>query len=240
MRTFQALILALTGFFLLEQLWSGGLLNYANQRYAFLILVTGIGFIALAQVIFQERKPRAASLTSQSHSHDFSSVRLLWLVLPLVLGMLISERAPEANTLQTKGVTLISPFLTQGQSGSAALERPSVQRTVLDWMRAFESQTDPTALNGEEVDLIGFVYHDPRQADTLFVVSRYTVTESIANATAVGIAVNWKDAAHLKDNLWVRVQGKLTNGQSTGQAVPVINAEQVDVIPEPAQPYLFP
>ena len=55
-RAFQALLLALTGFFLLERVWSGKILLYINQRYVLLVLLAAVGLIILAQVVFEERK----------------------------------------------------------------------------------------------------------------------------------------------------------------------------------------
>jgi putative membrane protein len=244
-RTFQALILALTGFFLLERVWSGRILLYINQRYVLLILAAGIVLIALAQVVLQERKNRGLHEEGESHEHEqgghsLSRANLAWLVLPLVLGVLVPARSLGTSSLGSRGITMTSPFSVQSSAGATALERPSVQRTVLDWIRAFHAETDPTALNGEMVDLIGFVYHDPRLVTGQFLVGRYTVACCIADATAIGITVNWSAAAGLRDNDWVRVQGKLSSGQLDGKAVPVIDADQVIPIPEPDQPYLFP
>jgi putative membrane protein len=88
--------------------------------------------------------------------------------------------------------------------------------------------------------VIGFVYHDPRLKANQFLIGRYTIACCVADATAIGIWVNWDDAASLVNNQWVRVQGKMTSGQIEGQTVPVILADQIDNLPEPQQPYLFP
>ena len=131
-------------------------------------------------------------------------------------------------------------FNLQGSSGNATLFRPSDQRTVLDWIRAFHASSDPNVLNGDAVDVIGFVYHDPRLKANQFLVGRYTIACCIADATAIGISVNWDDASNLVNNQWVRVQGKMTSGILEGQTVPVILADQINTLPEPQQPYLFP
>jgi uncharacterized repeat protein (TIGR03943 family) len=247
-RAWQALLLALTGFFLLERVWSGKILLYINQRYVILVLLAAVGLIILAQVVLQERKnaafegPPADETGAPAHepAGHFSRANLAWLAIPLLVGVLVPARALGTSALAARGVETGSPFLLQGASGAVALERPAEQRTVLDWIRAFHSAPDPAALNGETVDLIGFVYHDPRLKDGQFLIGRYAVACCIADATAIGITVNWPAAAGLANNQWVRLQGQLISGQLDGQAVPVIEASAVSPIPEPAQPYLFP
>lgn len=239
-RTFQSLILALTGFFLLEKVWSGKILLYINQRFVLLVLFAGILLIACAQLIFQERKKGSGEEGNARPAHVGSRANLIWMVIPLLLGLLIPPRALGASALPNRGITLNSPFTIQSTTNAISLERPSDQRTVLDWIRAFHAQSNPQSLNAEPVDVIGFVYHDPRLSATQFLIGRYAIACCIADATAIGITVNWPQSADLENNHWVRVQGTITAGEMEGQAVPVIDAAQVNPIQEPDQPYLFP
>ena len=242
-RTFQALLLALTGFFLLERVWSGRILLYINQRYVFLVLLAAVGLIILAQVALQERKKERLTEVSGAETPPEagrSGANLAWLAIPLLLGVLIPARSLGTSALNARGIEVSSPFLLQGASGSVALERPAAQRSVLDWVRAFYAASEPGELVGQPVDVIGFVYHDPRLADGQFLLGRYTVACCIADASALGIVVQWEPAAELPDNQWVRVQGVLAEGQLDGQRVPVIAAAAVLPITEPDQPYLFP
>ncbi len=242
-RTFQALLLALIGFFLLERVWSGKILLYINQRYVLLVLLAAVGLIILAQVVLQERKKERLAEVSgaETQPEDLrSGVNLIWLAIPLLLGVLIPVRSLGTSALGVRGIEVSAPFLLQGAAGSVALQRPAAQRTVLDWVRAFYAAAEPSAVKGEQVDLIGFVYHDPRLNPEQFLIGRYTVACCIADASALGISVNWLASSGLQNNQWVRVQGTLGAGQLDGQVVPVIDAVEVLPIPEPDQPYLFP
>jgi putative membrane protein len=247
-RTFQALILAVMGLFLLEKVWSGKILLYINQRFVILVVLAGIGLIALAQAVFLERndltRPDQESDGGEpdlqpAHAHG-SKTQLAWLLVPLVVGLVVPARALNASGLATRGIQLAAPFQVQAVSGTAALETPAGNRTVLDWIRAFAESGDPRALANEPADVIGFVYHDPRLQAGQFLLGRFTVACCIADAAAIGLVVNWKDAAALQTNAWVRVKGVIQAGQLDGQGVPELQAEQVSPIPEPDQPYLFP
>jgi len=242
-RTFQALILALSGFYLIEQVWSGRILFYINQRFVLLVLLAGIALIGLAQVALQERKRGQPGQAGHEHEHGGSPVSmasLAWMVIPLALGVLVPVRDLGTSALPNRGIQVNSPFTLQSSINASALERLPGQRTVLDWIRAFQAESNPHTLDGEGADVIGFVYHDPRLSADQFLVGRYTVACCIADAAAIGISVNWEQASSLADNQWVRVQGTIATGELEGQAVPVINADQILPIPMPDQPYLFP
>ena len=251
-RTFQALILALLGFFLLERVWSGKILLYINPRFVILVVFAGIGLIALAQAVFMERgkegaveetgEPEAMGAEPEllgSYKHS-SNANLVWLLVPLAFGLLIPARALGTSTLANRGVHMTAPFQVQNTTGITALETPAGNRTVLDWIRVFHAVGDPLTLANEPADVIGFIYHDPRLTTGQFLLGRYTVACCIANATAIGITINWANSAPLENNTWVRVKGEIQVGQLEGQKVPVIQAVQVIPIQEPDQPYLFP
>ncbi len=251
-RTFQALILALLGFFLLERVWSGKILLYINQRFVILVVLAGIGLIAVAQAVFLERRKRGSLEGAEesepaedehehpgAHDHG-SNANLVWLLIPLAFGLLIPARALGTSTLANRGIQVAAPFQVQNTTGIAALEMPAGNRTVLDWIRAFHSAGDPRTLANEPADVIGFVYHDPRLRPDQFLIGRYTVACCIADASAIGITVDWDSAAALENNDWVRVKGTIQVGQLEGQNVPVIQASQVVPIQAPDLPYLFP
>lgn len=113
-------------------------------------------------------------------------------------------------------------------------------RTVLDWLRAFDVAADPTQLDGAPADVIGFVYHDPRLEAGQFLVARFTVSCCVADAFVLGVAVDWPRADELESNGWVRVRGPIYASTVDGQMLPRIAAEQVESVPMPEQPYLYP
>jgi uncharacterized repeat protein (TIGR03943 family) len=251
-RTFQTLILAILGFFLLERVWSGKILMYINQRFVILVVLAGIGLIALAQAIFAERGKASHTQDQEGsdleekepepharHSHD-SKISMVWLLIPLAFGLLIPARSLGASGLANRGIQLAAPFQVQTVSNTAALETPAGNRTVLDWIRAFAESGDPQSLANEPADVIGFVYHDPRLQPGQFLLGRYTVACCIADAAAIGIVVDWPDSPGMQTNAWVRVKGTIQVGQLDAQKVPVLHADQVIPIQEPDQPYLFP
>jgi len=235
-RSFQALILALLGLFLLNKLWNGTVLWYINSRFLPLTVIGAFGLLWLAQV-------RLANLQSTGeaeqthHESSPSTWGLLVLTLPILLGVLIPPAPLGASAVANRGFAAMAPARAGGSP--AQLEILPADRTVLDWVRAFNFAADPTAYVGEPADVIGFVYHDPRLAAGEFLLARFTLTCCVADAAAIGMIVRWPAAAELATNGWVRVQGPVQLGELEGRRMPVIGAQSVEAVPPPDQPYIY-
>lgn len=250
-RTIQAAILAALGLFILQKIWSGQLFWYINERFHLLTLCAALGLLALALFIFFQRRGAGAhSHTEENgqpheHAHDQSPLptwALVAVAFPAIVALLIPARPLGASVLANKGVNTIAP-LTAGGANSpkpVKLNIASTDRTIIDWVRAFNYESDPTVYTGQLADVVGFVYHDSRLGVGQFLVGRFTLTCCVADATAIGMAVAWPNEASLADNTWVRVRGPVKATTIDGQPLPLIQATVVDLVPEPAQPYLYP
>ncbi len=88
-RTFQALILALLGLFILWQAWDGEMASYVDGRVAPLVILAGLGCMILAQVVLNARKT-----ASQPALEGSASGRRRWgllaLGMPVVLGLALN------------------------------------------------------------------------------------------------------------------------------------------------------
>jgi putative membrane protein len=94
--------------------------------------------------------------------------------------------------------------------------------------------------DGQQADVVGFVYHDARLAEGQFLVGRFTVTCCVADAAAIGMIVIWPPAQALPANAWVRVRGAVSAATLDGRPIPLIAAESVEQVAEPDNPYLYP
>lgn len=242
-RLLQTLILAGMGIYLLVKILGGTLYFYINDRFLWLV-ATGAGiFLLLALAAFRRWRAEAAHAHAHDHAHHGHSHGSRWslliVALPLLLGFLVPAKPLDSGALAARG---ISTNLGAGSGGgqTSQLSVPADQRSILDWVRAFNFSADPNELAGEPADVVGFVYHDPRLPDNQFLVSRFTVTCCVADAFAVGIIVQTDDAAAWAGNAWVHVQGTIAVGSLDGEPAPVVLAESIKPVPVPPQPYLFP
>lgn len=259
-RKLQALILGATGLFLLQKIWSGNLFWYINSRFMILTLLAAIGLLILTQaLILNLTEQRSADQWTpndnqvhnevQEHLHDHNAQshtnrRLPWglivVALPVLLGILIPARPLGASAVPTKGLRTSVALNRRTQNTQMLLDIPANNRTILDWLQLVNNTSDPSLLAGETADVVGFVFRDPRNGDNQFMVGRFAITCCVADAFAIGMTVDWPQAHTLAANTWVRVKGKLSIIDIDGNSQPLIQAEIVQQVSAPDQPYLFP
>lgn len=241
-RTYQAMIMTGLGLFLLFKVADGRILLYINQRFVILVLMAALALLTLAQVALRER-PSVAEIEIHDpdvhRHHEQRSGWGLWLLaLPLLVGLLIPQRPLGSSAVQNRGLNL-GAVVSSSRPGSSVgiVGVPENQRDVIHWVRLASEGVD---IRGARADVTGFVIHDLRLGAESFLVGRFAITCCVADATAYGMVVAWPDASSLPDNRWVRVRGLVSQVELDGRLVPAITAEQVDLVPEPQQPYLFP
>jgi uncharacterized repeat protein (TIGR03943 family) len=164
---------------------------------------------------------------------------LIILSLPLIIGLAAPEQPLSSASLNTRGVSLNAPVsISQQNTDSLAVRQDA--RTILDWVKLFNYESDPSAYIGDDVNVIGFVYHDPRLPEGEFMVSRFIITCCVADAFAVGMTVDWPQDTQFKDNTWINVQGTLDIMEIGSQTVPMVHAASIQTVSAPEQPYLYP
>jgi uncharacterized repeat protein (TIGR03943 family) len=235
-RTYQALVLAGLGVFLIARVADGRILLYINQRFVLLVLLGALGLLALAQAVLRSRPPAA-----EAEAPDGRPGWVLWLIaLPLFIALLIPQRPLGTSALATRGINTGAALAPNAGGSVQVAVIPEAQRSILDWLRLYAASPNPAEFDGQAADVTGFVYHDIRLAEEQFMVGRFTLTCCVADASALGMLVQWPEAAQLNDNGWVRVRGTIAVTELDGRSVPLIRAETVEPVPEPVQPYLFP
>jgi uncharacterized repeat protein (TIGR03943 family) len=71
-------------------------------------------------------------------------------------------------------------------------------------------------------------------------VGRFAIVCCVADAFAIGMAVETPAGDQLSDNTWVDVQGPVQSIDLNGHKTPLILASSVTQVQQPQQPYLFP
>ncbi len=261
-RSLQSLILVLLGLFLLNKIINGSVFWYINARFLPLTLIGAVGLIWLARSLLSQLQLTptggAEIQGTPAHVHGYSSrngpvdfgadhsdhaqrssLTLLVLAVPLLLGVLVPARPLGASAIDNKGISAVAPLRAASSSAPIQLELSPSDRNILDWVRAFNQASDAAIYRDQPADLIGFIYHDPRLPSGQFLLARFTLTCCVADAAAIGVIVAWPQGDQLPINEWVRVQGPVQLGELDGKPIPLIEAESLEAVPEPAQPYLF-
>jgi len=227
-----ALMLGLGGYFVVT-IASGSLTNYVNERFSWLSYVAAALFLLLGFFgvydLFQKHKR-----DEHHHDHSLSWLSLVIIAIPLLMGLLIPSRPLGASAAGSVSLNAAS----SGQT--TAVDVPPQNRTVLDWLRAFYNAQNPPSFNGQQADVIGFVYVEPRFAAGQFMVARFAISCCVADARAIGLPVVWEQAPSLHQGDWVRVQGAFQVGDFEGDSTPLLHATSVEPTSQPDHPYVYP
>lgn len=240
-----ALVLIILGLFLYSRLSNGTLLYYIHARFSGLTLAAAIGLLVIGAT-YGSRQIKALGDGAHDHgdhvhAHNHGSwLALALIALPAVLGLAITPRPLGAAAMGSRDLSstvVLSP-------GQAAIERrmamPPGERSILDWLLAFQNEPDPAAHAGQRATVVGFVYRDDASPADVFLVSRFMIRCCTADGSAVWLPVRWPDAAQLELDGWVEVEGTFTVGRLLDRDAPILAADRVDPIEPPAQPYLYP
>ena len=252
-RSLQALLLLLLGLFLGSRLWSGQITWYINTRFLPLTLLGTVGLMILARALFVDREQAPDVLHNHARGHADSDGEgeprsapagaspwgLLVFLLPLVIGLVVPHRPLGSEALANRGLSAIAPLRAGGGDQPLQLALAPSERTILDWIRAFNLADDPSTEEGLPADVVGFAYRDPRLPAGQVLLGRFALTCCVADAMAIGLIVEGDDLDQMVDNAWYRVQGPIHLASLDGQPIPLIRAEKVQEVPMPEQPYLY-
>ncbi len=241
----KALLLIGLGLFFYSRLVNGTLFFYINQRFVGFTLVAVFGLI-LVGLSYRYERHEPTDDHDHNHEHHEHDHRLSWgsallIALPIVLGIFVSPQPLGASALTNREINSgLNPLNTLGIA-RAASEKSSTEKNIMDWWKTFRtSPTANTELIGQKVDVIGFVYHEPNFGKDHFMVARFVVSCCVADASALGLAVQWPTTASLKDDQWVEIKGTWVGGQLAQWQFPVLAAQSVTPVEVPNQPYLYP
>jgi uncharacterized repeat protein (TIGR03943 family) len=221
----DVLLLSGTGALLTVKWMRGALDLYIHPRYTVLVLLAALVLFLMGGVRLRDLfAPRSAQRVGMLH---------LLLALPLLLGVLVPAQPLGADTLAGRGLDLSTmPLSSQEVAGDPG------EWNLLEWTTALSMQGD--ALQGEPVDVVGFVFQDEQLGRDAFYVARYVVTCCAADAAAAGLPVRYPGGETLPADTWVRVRGTLDTMTRDGTSIPAIAATSVEPVERPDLPYLFP
>ena len=249
----KGLLLLGLGIFLFTRITSGTLNYYISQRFDWLAIAAVMGLIVVGlsyRRLLQEADDTLAAPDhhgpehrhhhDHDHSHASSWSGFLLISLPIILGLLVPPRPLGVAALQNRELSIGGLDSVLPAAVGSSLVQESSERTILDWVLAFHQGERPAET--DTADVVGFVYLDDTADGAEFTLTRFVVGCCAADAMAVGlpvsVAAGLPSEGALEEGEWVRVVGQFA--ASTGNSIPVLVAERLEVVPEPNQPYLYP
>ncbi len=148
---------------------------------------------------------------------------------PVVLGLVFQPRPLGTTSLDTDSVS------ARQFSASAASADPA-RRNIYQWAYEFET-ADPASIVGDDVEVIGFVFHKEGDPADRFLVARFVVACCIADAQGFSLPVQWRAAQDLANDQWVRVLGRVS---TAADGALIIQATEIEPVEAPSNPYIYP
>lgn len=246
----QVAILAAMGVYFAYNLLTGNITNYIAQKFVWLTWIAAGLLVVLAALAAQSAlrgsdhdQDHAGHDHEHRHSHGAGAWLALGIVaLPVLLGFAVPSSPLDSRAIEGE----VSSDLGSINAGeSQVIGTAPLQRNVLEWIRAFNTTPDLDALNGQEADVIGFIYRNPPMKGTdQFMVARFVMSCCVADAQAIGLTVEWPGAADLAEDSWVQVRGTFRVAEIDGTTRPVLVAYEGSVgvtpVDQPQHPYLYP
>lgn len=230
------------GSLLLKYYATGQLRLLIHPNYAILTTVTG--FVLLMVGCFRGvrlvRDRRKSAMMA-----DFPHFTLLppgvgmgLLATVAIAGLLIPPKVLSSDTALQRGISDTLP-VTQTAVESFYNPTPPEERSLIDWVRTLNAYPEPDAYTDQAVNVTGFVVHPPELPEDYILVARFIITCCAVDAYPVGLPVKVGDREEYPADDWLTVKGVMATETFESRRQLVIDPEDLETIPTPADPYEF-
>jgi putative membrane protein len=230
-RNIRLFVLAIWAAFLTWLWLSGQVLRYLGPRTSWVVT---FGAVTLAIVTLAYGRSRAGAADARRGVSGREGAGLLAMLTPILLAAMLSGSSLGALAASKK-------LTSRGVDLTALAESLSKGATDVDFLQIKAAGDDPQAGDslgltpGRQVDLTGFVMKAGNSPKAPFTLGRFYITCCVADAIPIGVTVDptLAEGGFPKDS-WLEVTGALDkNGKGY-----VVDAERIEEIPEPSNPYL--
>jgi putative membrane protein len=230
-RNIRLFVLAIWAAFL-GWLWlSGQVLRYLGPRTSWVVT---FGALTLALVTLTYARVSAGSEDARRGVSGREAAGLLALLTPILLAAMLSGSSLGALAASKK-------LTARGVDLASLAESLSKGASDVDFLQIKAAGDDPQAGEtlglspGRQVDLTGFVMKAGSSPKAPFTLGRFYITCCVADAIPIGVTVEptLAEGGFPKDT-WLNVTGAL---DKKGKRY-VVDAERIEKVPEPSNPYL--
>lgn len=163
---------------------------------------------------------------------------LLILVVPLLYGSLLPTARFDAQTFAQRAVQVPDETALQEIGDQAATDgEESVADAAEVPLTRINAEAERYA--GKEVETVCQGMRDPQLPDDLMICYRFLISCCAADARPVFVLVKRTEQTLPANDTWVQVKGRVSLYESRGFLIPMITAESLATVKEPAFPFLF-
>jgi uncharacterized repeat protein (TIGR03943 family) len=161
------------------------------------------------------------------------------LLVAAILGFLITPKPFVSDTAIQRGLQ-DSAIVTRVRPQSFRVNRASESRSLIDWVRTLDVYPEPDAYASQKVSVDGFAVHSTNLPEGYFTLTRFVITCCAADVYPVGLPVRFtQPKSEIPADRWFKVQGKMATETLKGKRQVAIQANTIQPIPEPKNPYAY-
>jgi uncharacterized repeat protein (TIGR03943 family) len=214
-----------------------------------LTALTGVvfGAMGLLEAWRALRAPRPAAIHDAEHGHGArgtleaaleGGLTYAVVLLPLVLGMVVTPRALGTSALGGERVTRL--LLTFAPGSPSPRHRPSAAAAVDDIgpLLAYLRNVGDGSV-GQPVRVTGMVTRSDALGADEFALLRYAIAHCVADARPVALLVVAPTPPDVGPDQWVEIEGEVASREREGDRLVTILARRITPVEEPRNPYLF-
>ncbi len=206
-------------------------------------LSIGAGFVLLAISSFNIiRMAKQQRQTDAREQHQTLLPPLFMsgiLLFAAIVGFLIAPKPFVSDTAIQRGLQ-DSAIVTRVRPQSFRVNRSSESRSLIDWIRTLDVYPEPDAYAGQKVSVDGFVVYTKNLPQGYLTLTRFVITCCAADVYPVGLPVRFtQPKSEVPADGWFKVQGKMMTETLNGKRQAVIQANVIEPIPEPKNPYAY-
>lgn len=207
-------------------------------------LSIGAGFVLLAissfNIIRMAKQQQRQTDAREQHQTLLPPLFMSGILLfAAVVGFLIAPRPFVSDTAIQRGLQ-DSAIVTRVRPQSFRVNRSSESRSLIDWIRTLDVYPEPDAYAGQKVSVDGFVVYTTNLPQGYLTLTRFVITCCAADVYPVGMPVRFtQPKSEVPADKWFKVQGKMMTETLNGKRQAVIQANVIEPIPEPKNPYAY-
>lgn len=224
---------------------SGRLVLYIHPRYiVFTVIMAVIAVVASVAAVASSRRHDDEGMPVPSRSSRVIGLVAAGVAAAFTVGMVVIPPATLSTaTAQQREINATASDDAETLAVATAADATTVANfTVREWSTVLRQTSDLTFFDGKPATgLLGFVTPDADDPESLFYVSRFSVTCCAVDAQPLGVPVYLPGWAELyPPDSWVRVSGAFESNPSRSSPTPiVIVPDAVEAVDQPSEPYLF-
>jgi len=201
------------------------------------------GFVLLAISSFNIiRMAKQQRQTDAREQHQTLLPPLLMsgiLLFAAVVGFLVAPKPFVSDTAIQRGLQ-DSAIVTRVRPQSFRVNRSSESRSLIDWIRTLDVYPEPDAYADQKVSVDGFAVYTKNLPQGYLTLTRFVITCCAADAYPVGLPVKFtQPKSEVSADGWFKIQGKMITETLNGKRQAVIQANAIQPIPEPKNPYAY-